>query len=87
MGSCLHNHFRERSVQRIAYSPPSPRSRLVKNVADSKLVKDLTEPYRIIRKLIMRRRFSIGALRTIGDSLRYVLDCARHVSFSSSVFN
>ncbi len=30
-------HFRERSVRRTAYGPPSPRLRLVKNAADAKL--------------------------------------------------
>ena len=58
----LLNHVWEGAAQRIDYSSPSPRSRLVKNVTDAKLVRNLAEAYRIIRKLIMRRRFSIGSV-------------------------
>ncbi len=83
--SYLHSHFREWSAQRIAYHPLSPRFRLVQNVADGKLVYYLAEPYHIIRKLIMHRRFSIDALKTIGDSLRYFFDYARYAVFSSLI--
>ena len=41
--------------------PPSPRSRLVKNVADTKLVKYLAKC----------QRFSIGSLRKTTDELYY----------------
>ena len=46
------NHILEGFAQRIGYSPPSPRSRLVQNVADAKLV----------RNLVKHRRFSIGSI-------------------------
>ena len=46
-----------------SWYPPSLHSYLMKNVADVKLVRALAEVYRIIRKLIMRRRFSVGSLK------------------------
>ena len=44
--------------------PPSPRLRLVKNVTDTKLVKNLAK----------YRRFSIGSLRKTVDSLYYFIE-------------
>ena len=55
------NHLHKRSAQRTARGPPSPRSRLVKNVTDTKLVNYLAK----------YRRFSIGSLRKIADGLYY----------------
>ncbi len=46
------NHILEGAAQRIGYGPLSPRSRLVQNVADAKLV----------RNLVKHRRFSIGSI-------------------------
>ena len=48
--------------------PPSPRLRLVKNVTDTKLVKNLAK----------YQRFSIGSLRKTADWLYYFTRCFRH---------
>ena len=53
--------------------PPSPRLRLVKNVTDTKLVKNLAK----------YRRFSIGSLRKTADWLYYFTECF-HICYASS---
>ena len=49
--------------------PPSPRLRLVKNVTDTKLVKNLAK----------YQRFSIGSLRKTADGLYYFIDYFKYI--------
>ena len=56
--SVLLSFSEEVRIARLLF-PPSPRLRLVKNVTDTKLVKNLAK----------YRRFSIGSLRKTADGL------------------